>query len=109
MLIDGCVRNGALDRAWETFDALRQRGLEPDAVTFSVLMRACGMRYESERAIGLLEEMEQYSLQPTRVTFNALIYACRRADMFDRAAHYFSRMEVAEPSLNHQKARTPHR
>jgi len=41
-LIHGCILAKDVDLAWETFDHMRQRdAIEPDAVTFSVMIYAC--------------------------------------------------------------------
>jgi len=95
VLIDGCVRNRQLDRAWALLAEMRGAGIKPDAVTFSILMRGCAKTKQSEKAFNLWEEMEDYSIPPTKVTYNAMIEAFGvRPDMYNKAVEFFNRMEA---------------
>ena len=48
--MDGCVKEGRLKAAWSMLDEMRQAGQKPDAVTFTVLIRACSLVYNTEQA-----------------------------------------------------------
>ena len=54
---------------------LRQ-ALEPNMVTYSALISACGKGQELRRTFDVCEEMRRQALEPDMVTYSALISAC---------------------------------
>ena len=61
------------------FDVCVEMGcqaLEPDMVTYSALISACGKGQELRRALNVCAEMWRQALEPDMVTYSALISAC---------------------------------
>ncbi|ELR16179.1 pentatricopeptide repeat domain/PPR repeatcontaining protein [Acanthamoeba castellanii str. Neff] len=82
-LIHGCLLADNVDRAWDTFDHMRQReAIEPDEVTFTLMITACAQKGQVERARNVMEEMQLLQLSPTEVTYNAQIGAYYYAEAF---------------------------
>ena len=57
---------------------MRQRGLEPDVITYSAAISACEKGSQWERALELLDEMRQRGLEPDVITYSAAISACEK-------------------------------
>lgn len=96
-LIHGCLLADNVDRAWDTFDHMRQReAIEPDEVTFTLMITACAQKGQVERARNVMEEMQLLQLSPTEVTYNAQIDACaQRRDYYAEAFLNLERMKAA--------------
>jgi pentatricopeptide repeat protein len=96
-LVHGCLLAGDVDRAWDTFDHMRQReAIEPDEVAFTLMITACAQKGQVERARNVLEEMQLLQLSPTEVTYNAQIDACaQRRDYYAEAFLNLERMKTA--------------
>jgi pentatricopeptide repeat protein len=53
-LVHGCLLAGDVDRAWDTFDHMRQReAIEPDEVAFTLMITACAQVLLSLRYISI--------------------------------------------------------
>lgn len=88
-LLDACVRNKKLDMAESVFRELFAELLQPDEITFSVLLRGYGEanppRWTAISA--MLASMERdYGVMPTTPTYNALLEVAARTN--DEARGY---------------------
>ncbi|KAG4304353.1 hypothetical protein PORY_002328 [Pneumocystis oryctolagi] len=90
-LISALIRKRLFNNAWDVFDLLKYRSkdVSPDVKTYSLMIHACSLTGEAERANNLFEEMSLHSdgpLTPTLGTYNALIHAfVARKDYFYEA------------------------
>ncbi len=85
-LLSGLVNEGRVDEAWELYIEMYQvNDLDPDEMTYTIMMKACAKRAEFERAMGLMDEMEAKQMVPTRHTFHALLRAASRAPLWIKA------------------------
>jgi leucine-rich PPR motif-containing protein len=89
------ARNGNFDKVNEMFDLMRERGCEPDIVSFNTLINAkvksCAM--VSGLAMQLLDEVGKFGLRPDIITYNTLISACSRESNLKEAVGVYSDME----------------
>lgn len=89
------ARNGNFEKVNEMFNLMRERGCEPDIVSFNTLINAkvksCAM--VSGLAIELLDEVGKFGLRPDIITYNTLISACSRESNLKEAIGVFSHME----------------
>ncbi len=85
-LLSGLVNEGRVDEAWELYLEMYQvNDLDPDVMTYTIMMKACAKRAEFERAMGLMDEMEAKQIVPTRHTFHGLLRAASRAPLWIKA------------------------
>lgn len=89
------ARNGHFSKVKKLLDLMRERGLEPDLVSFNTLINA---RLKSGHilpnlAIELLDEVRNSGLRPDIITYNTLISACSRASNLEEAVKVFNDME----------------
>lgn len=88
-LLDACVRNKKLDMAESVFQELFSELLQPDEITFSVMLRGYGdVNPPRWTAISsTLASMERdYGIMPTTATYNALLEVAARTN--DEARGY---------------------
>lgn len=75
-LLDGYSKSGELDKAVQVMQTMKDRGVEPNVVTFTCMIAALARYNKVEQAKQMIEYMESTAgLKPTFVTFNALISA----------------------------------
>ncbi|CAK0784238.1 hypothetical protein CVIRNUC_007442 [Coccomyxa viridis] len=97
-LIDACARSGHMQMAQAAFEELFDSLLEPDDVTFSVLVRGYGETEPPQwlAISGLLSMMSRkYEVQPSTATFNALLEICARTKDSERGCEVIERMQRA--------------
>ncbi len=76
VLINGLVQEKRLEHAWEEFHSIRTwKLIQPDEVLFTVMIKACAMAGEAERALNLLDDLRMSGLYPTDITYGELIHA----------------------------------
>ncbi|KAL3156917.1 hypothetical protein ABBQ38_001179 [Trebouxia sp. C0009 RCD-2024] len=94
-LIDGCVREGAVDTGRQLLTEMVARGVKPNAVTYNTLLRAYAMddKVEMKDAFGMLAEMGKEGVMPTVDTFNTLMDACIRRVNPAAVPRLFNQME----------------
>ncbi|XP_024517303.1 pentatricopeptide repeat-containing protein At3g09040, mitochondrial-like [Selaginella moellendorffii] len=72
-LILGYVENGAPQLALELYSQMKQRGVQPVAITFVAALKACGGLGSLEAGIELEKEIREAGLQDQIVIVNSLV------------------------------------
>lgn len=97
------ARNGRFTKVQELLDLMRERGCEPDLVSFNTLINA---RLKSgpmtpNLANELLNEVRRSGICPDIITYNTLISACSRESNLEEAVKIFNDMEMhkCQPDL----------
>jgi len=76
-LIKGFARAGQVDQAAELFAKMRKdKDMQPDVITFSILIKANCDAGRLEAALKLLMSMTEVGLKPDEVVFNNLLSGC---------------------------------
>ncbi|EIE21165.1 hypothetical protein COCSUDRAFT_57081 [Coccomyxa subellipsoidea C-169] len=97
-LVDACARSGQMQMAQAAFEELFDALLEPDDVTFAVLVRGYGEAEPPQwlAISGLLSKMQsKFNLKPSTATFNVLLEVCARTKDLTRGYEVIERMERA--------------
>lgn len=97
------ARSGKFNKVQELLDLIRERGCEPDLVSFNTLINArlkSGAMVPS-LAIDLLNEVRTSGLRPDAITYNTLISACSRESNLEEATKVYEDMEAhnCQPDL----------
>ena len=64
-------------KALQLSDEMQQQGLQPNVITYSAVVSACGKCEIPERALQLFDEMQQQGLEPNVIIYTAVIGAGR--------------------------------
>ncbi|XP_078157670.1 pentatricopeptide repeat (PPR) superfamily protein [Carex rostrata] len=92
------ARNGRFTEVRKLLDSMRDRGLEPDLVSFNTLInaRAKASSLGPGLALELLNQVRQSGLRPDRITYNTLISACTHNSNLEDAMKVFDEMLKSE-------------
>jgi pentatricopeptide repeat protein len=98
-LINAYARCGRVTEALSAFDAMRAsarrgEGPQPDVVTFSTAIHACGLAGDAHRAMALLREMAAAGVPPSSRTYGSCIVACEKAGLALDAIRLFDEMRM---------------
>ncbi|KAF5735418.1 pentatricopeptide repeat-containing protein [Tripterygium wilfordii] len=97
------ARNGRFEKVQQLFDVMRERGCEPDLVSFNTLINARlkAKAMSPNLAIELLNEVRRSKLRPDVITYNTLISACSRASNLEGAMIVYDDMKArkCQPDL----------
>lgn len=101
-LLSGLVKQGKTELAWERFRSWRTwRQVKPDAVMFSVMIRACKKNSECERALGVLDDLRVSGEYPTDITYTHLIEVmATRSDFAEKAFEFKDQMLLEGFAIN---------
>jgi pentatricopeptide repeat protein len=98
-LIQTCINRQEFDTAWQIFNLmkLKSTATAPDVATYSLMIHACAVKGEAERALDLFTDMTvRKELVPTEYTYQSIIHACAvRKDYFGEAWKYARIMQEA--------------
>ncbi|PON99411.1 Pentatricopeptide repeat [Trema orientale] len=88
------ARNGRFHKVHQLLDVMRERGCEPDLVSFNTLINA---RLKSgdlvpNLAVELLDEVRRSGLRPDIITYNTLLSGCSRESNLEEATKVFNDM-----------------
>lgn len=100
-IIDCCVRCGDMLKATEIFDHMSQhsldsddsKGVNPDLITFSTLIKGHCQAKNIEHALILHEKMLALGIKADEVLYNSLLDGCLKADETDMALKCFKNMK----------------
>lgn len=102
-LLSACASRGDMELASTVFEELFGGFLQPDEVTFAVLLRGYGGKNppQWEAIDAVLTRMKNgYGMQPTAVSFNALLEVCMRTNDLDRGMDVIDRMAAEGATPN---------
>ncbi|GFP84789.1 putative pentatricopeptide repeat-containing protein at1g12700 mitochondrial [Phtheirospermum japonicum] len=110
-VLDGLCRNGRVERALLLLDALEHKegehlhityynivmdglceGLDPDVVTYTILIKGCCRNGPLEEAKDILLKMEQASFSPDEITYNVIVRGNLRGGKCEDAEKLFVEM-----------------
>jgi pentatricopeptide repeat protein len=74
-LIDAYAKSSRLKQAVALFQAMKQRGVEPNEITFTCLIAGFGQSKQVDRARKMIAYMSSVGIEPTRSVYSALITA----------------------------------
>ncbi|KAL6506860.1 hypothetical protein OROHE_022297 [Orobanche hederae] len=86
ILINACCVRSDLERAWEVFDEMRRRGIEPNVVTFGTLITGLCANLELNKAFSLKRRMErEFKIKPNAHIYIPLIKGLCNVDHLNKA------------------------
>ncbi|GAB2293899.1 hypothetical protein Dimus_028111 [Dionaea muscipula] len=90
------ARSGKFTKVEELLNVMRERGCEPDIITFNTVINARlkSGPMEPNLAIDLLNEVRRSRIQPDTITYNTLISACSRGSNLQEAVRIYCDMEA---------------
>ncbi|KAI7755023.1 hypothetical protein M8C21_020190 [Ambrosia artemisiifolia] len=89
------ARTGKFVKVQEILDLMKERGCEPDLVSFNTLINARfrSTKMEPNVAFELLNEVKRSGIQPDIITYNTLLSACSRDSNLQEAVKVYKDME----------------
>lgn len=97
------ARNGQFAKVQELLDLMRERGCEPDLVSFNTLINARLRSGPMSHNLGieLLSEVRRSGIRPDIISYNTLISGCSRESNLEEAMKVFNDMQVhkCQPDL----------
>merc|ERR1719252_352862 len=76
-LLNGCSKNNKVSYAETVFQSMRELGVKPSNITFSILVKMYGKAKQLDKAVQMMEMMEnEYQERPNLVVYTCLIHAC---------------------------------
>ncbi|KAJ9546179.1 hypothetical protein OSB04_025886 [Centaurea solstitialis] len=97
------ARNGRFTKVQEMLDRMRERGCEPDLVSFNTLINARfkSGSIEKNTSIDLLNEVRRSGIKPDIITYNTLLSACSRDSNLAEAVEIYKDLEAnrCQPDL----------
>lgn len=94
-LLAACTRSRDMSMAQNIFEQLFGDFLQPDEITFAVMLRGYGNQNPPnwQKIDSVLTQMKMtYGLEPTSTSYNALLEICYRTNDSDRALDVLDRM-----------------
>ncbi|KAJ8451183.1 hypothetical protein Cgig2_013955 [Carnegiea gigantea] len=88
-LMDAYAKSGIIEDASSLFVHM---GQTRDQCSWNVMIAACGMNGQGEKACELLKEMNEDGYEPDSVTFTSLLSACSHSGMIEEGCRYFDLM-----------------
>jgi len=94
-LIDACARCGEVRRAPGILDDMTHRGVEPNLVTYSVVLKGLCHDNQLDKAFELMETMKKSKhSKPDELAYNTLLDGCARQSLYHRGMQVFAMMEA---------------
>ncbi|KAL6501169.1 hypothetical protein OROHE_025032 [Orobanche hederae] len=83
-----------LDAARAIFRDLGSKGLEPDVVTYNILIKGCCQNGLLEEAQNLLSRMDESSLLPDEIIYNVIVRGHLRKHKVESASKFLEEMDA---------------
>eukprot|EP00959_Pyramimonas_sp_CCMP1952_P279818 5850370-Pyramimonas_sp.AAC.1 len=64
---------GHWEKAWEVFECMTAQGVNPNTITYSALINACGKSKKWEKAMEVFALMKEKGVEANIFTYSALI------------------------------------
>ena len=87
-----CRKSGEWEKCVESFDAMRDQGVETNTIVYNATMSACSKGGAWERALELFDDMPGLGHERSTITYNVAMGACMRGGDWERALELFDVM-----------------
>jgi len=95
-LIDACSRSGEVRRTPGILEDMSRQGIEPNLVTYSVVLKGLCHDNQLDKAFELMETMKRSKhAKPDELAYNTLLDGCARQCLYQRGMQVFAMMEEA--------------
>ena len=64
---------------------MKDRGIEPDAMSYNSIINACAQGSQVEEAVKWLKTMQDQGIAPNSMSYNSVINACAQRGKVDQA------------------------
>jgi pentatricopeptide repeat protein len=96
VLFDACAQSGDMDRAPALLTEMPTKGIEPNLVTYSTILKGYCMANRMEDAFDLMTGMTQTTkMLPDKIMYNHLFEGCARQGLFARGMNLLAQMREA--------------
>merc|ERR1719324_929254 len=93
-LLNGCSKNNKVSYAETVFQSMRELGVKPSNVTFSILVKMYGKAKMLDKAAEIMDLMEhEYKEKPNLFVYTCLIQACVQNMQVKRGWELFHAMQ----------------
>jgi len=98
-VINCALNAGNLDRAKNILRLMTSKGMQPDILTYNVLINACGDDFK--QAFAFLEEIEKYGLRPNVAIYTSVMKSCFKAGQLKKLKEIRNKMQKKsiQPSI----------
>jgi len=93
-LAKGYGKLGQLDKCFELYQHMRDRGITPSQVTYGILLDCCINERQVERAAEVFDTMTKEGCVMNTVLYTTLIKGFARAEQVDQAMKVYERMRA---------------
>ncbi|KAI8820551.1 uncharacterized protein EV422DRAFT_75294 [Fimicolochytrium jonesii] len=101
VVIQGLLRSGLDEEAFEVYDQMIEHGFEPNAVTYTMLMDIYAKRGDEDMVTKYFDEMVTSGHQPDAHTYGVLIWTALRVQRsYDVVLQHLRAMHAADIPLN---------
>ena len=74
LFLESCANRDDYKLAIECYKFIMAQGINPNEVTFGIMVKVFGFSYELEKAFDLLDLMEVFNIHPSIIIFTNLIH-----------------------------------
>ena len=92
IVINGCFKEGEVDKACNLFHEMPQLGVQPDVVTYTSIMDALSKSGAMDKAEVLLRQMVDQGIEPNIRTYSCLIHGYSTFGQWKEALRVFKEM-----------------
>ncbi|XP_057848257.2 pentatricopeptide repeat-containing protein At3g16610 isoform X3 [Cryptomeria japonica] len=91
-LIAGCLQNGVVEKALETFKQMQLGGVKPNSTTFASILPACARMGALDQGMGLHRSIVERGILSDIVVANALVDMYGKCGSIHKACNLFDKM-----------------
>lgn len=95
------IDRGLVSNAFELLDKMEADGVEPDVVTFTMVLRVCSKAFSSEKAVKCWRKMIERDIEPNTVSYTTLIHCFAKEGKVDEAERYYDEMIYKGVPVSH--------
>lgn len=99
-LIDACVKFNENIKAFNLFEEMQRKNINPSSITYGILIKAFGKMNDLMKAFKIFEQMKSKNLPINDVTYGCLLDACVKNSRIDLAMLLFEKLQEENFPLN---------
>merc|ERR1719316_2551828 len=94
-LLDGCAKSGTIDCIPDLVADMKKRGLMPNLITYSTVLKGYCLRGDISAAFSVMDEMRRDTkLKPDEIMYNTLLDGCAQASLHEEGMKLLERMQL---------------
>jgi pentatricopeptide repeat protein len=92
-VLDTCIKFNKVELAENLFRDMKEQAIKPSIITYSIMIKGCGLIYNYDKAVELFREMKSLHIKPNDIIYGCLLNCAVRCSKIDKMSEIYANLK----------------